>query len=94
MLIRKLARGRLLRRILALRAWTSNGSRSTTQVDDQDGRGGAQLTKRTRITVETERVLVVRAERRSFETLSSGSQSDIKSPEQFNQHSNPKRNRS
>jgi hypothetical protein len=75
-LIRKLARGWFSRAIVALTGWTSNVPSSTAranvtetdlgkEVETNDKRGGAQITKRTTITVETERVLVVRTERRS-----------------------------
>jgi hypothetical protein len=76
-LIRKLARGRLARLILARAPWASNDFRRPAPVTKVTGpneseevdcgtnrRGGAQITKRTTITVETERVLVVRTERR------------------------------
>ena len=78
MLIRKLARGRLLRLILARAPWASNGQRRVAQAEKitvanpleevdcitDGGHGGAEIRKRTTITVETERVLVVRTERR------------------------------
>ena len=55
--IRKLVRGRLWRGIVALATGTSNAARTTSQP--------VQKSKRTTITVETERVLVMRSERKS-----------------------------
>lgn len=78
-LIRKKAPGRLTRAILALGARTgkkltwfrNNGHAPDVASDNQidraakDFKGYARLNERTTITVETERLLIVRSERRS-----------------------------
>jgi len=71
-LFRKLAPGRLSRAIVALTRRGGNREMQTAQASPnetldnrQAGDGGAKLSKRTTITVETERLLIVSSERRS-----------------------------
>jgi len=72
-LIRKLAPGRLSRAIVALTAKRGNRALPAAQPDPNKplngqpgGNNDATLSQRTTITVETERLLVVRTEQRSL----------------------------
>jgi len=69
-LIRKLAPGRLSRAIVALTAKRGNRTLPVAQPEALNGQlggnDGATLSQRTTITVETERLLVVRTEQRSL----------------------------